>query len=80
MLFGVGCKIVNVVLNVVFGEFIMVVDIYIFCVLNCIGFVLGKNFLEVEFGLEKCVLFEFVQYVYYWFIFYGCYVCKVCMF
>lgn len=48
MLFGVGCKIVNVVLNIVFGEFIIVVDIYIFWVLNRMCIVLGKNVVEVE--------------------------------
>lgn len=32
--FGVGCKIVNVVLNIVFGWLIIVVDMYIFCVCN----------------------------------------------
>lgn len=36
VLFGVGCKIVNVVLNIVFGWLIIVVDMYIFCVCNCI--------------------------------------------
>lgn len=41
-LLGVGRKTVNVVLNVLFGELIVVVDIYIFCVVNCMGLVFGK--------------------------------------
>lgn len=48
VLFGVGRKIVNVVLNCVFGWFIIVVDMYIFCVFNCIKFVMGKDVVVVE--------------------------------
>lgn len=78
VLLGVGCKIVNVVFNIVFGELVMVVDMYIFCVVNCIGLVLGRNVCEVEDKLVKVILVEFLFDVYYWLILYGCYVCKVC--
>lgn len=76
-LLGVGCKMVNVVLNIVFGQLMIVVDMYIFCVVNCIGFVLGKDVWVVEVVFEKFMLKEFLQDVYYWLILYGCYVCKV---
>lgn len=78
VLFGVGCKIVNVVLNIVFGWLIIVVDMYIFCVFNCIKFVVGKNVDEVEYKLFKVVFNEFKFDVYYWLILYGCYICVVC--
>lgn len=79
-LFGVGRKIVNVVLNMVFGQLVMVVDIYIFRVFNCICIVFGKNVLEVEKKFMWMVLKEFLLDVYYWLILYGCYVCIVCKF
>lgn len=68
------------VLNIVFGYLIIVVDMYIFCVLNCIGFVFGKNVVEVEKKLLKVVFVEFKVDVYYWLILYGCYICIVCKF
>lgn len=78
VLLGVGCKMVNVVFNIVFGELVMVVDIYIFCVVNCIGLVFGKDVCVVEDLLVKVIFVEFLFDVYYWLILYGCYVCKVC--
>lgn len=55
-LVGVGCKIVNVVLNIFFGYLIIVVDIYLFWLGNWIGIVLGKMLLDVEKVMEWVVL------------------------
>lgn len=78
VLFGVGCKIVNVVLNIVFGWLIIVVDMYIFCVCNWMQFVSGKNVEQVEEKFLKVVFVEFKVDCYYWLILYGCYICIVC--
>lgn len=77
-LLGVGWKMVNVVVFVVFGVFVIVVDIYVEWVLKWFGICCWKDFvLEVEKILMKKVLKEDWFVIYYRLIFFGCYYCKV---
>jgi endonuclease-3 len=52
---GVGRKTANVILNTAFGQHTIAVDTHIFRVSNRTGIAPGKNVLEVERKLEKCV-------------------------
>jgi endonuclease-3 len=72
---GVGRKTANVVLNVAFGEPTLAVDTHIFRVGNRTGLAPGKNPLQVELALEKCVPDEFKLYAHHWLILHGRYTC-----
>jgi len=72
---GVGRKTANVVLNVAFGEETLAVDTHIFRVANRTGLAPGKNPLEVEAALMKCVPKEYLPDAHHWLILHGRYVC-----
>ena len=72
---GVGRKTANVVLNVAFGEPTIAVDTHIFRVGNRTGLAPGKNPLEVELVLEKCVPQKYLQHAHHWLILHGRYTC-----
>jgi endonuclease-3 len=72
---GVGRKTANVVLNVAFGENTIAVDTHIFRVANRTGLAPGKNVLEVELGLEKCVPEKYLSHAHHWLILHGRYTC-----
>lgn len=72
---GVGRKTANVVLNVAFGEPVIAVDTHIFRVGNRTGLAPGKNPLEVERALEKCVPAGYKLHAHHWLILHGRYVC-----
>lgn len=77
-LLGVGRKIVNVVVFVVFGILVIVVDIYVEWVSKWLVMCRWKDFvLEVEKILMKKVLMDEWGVIYYCMIFFGCYYCKV---
>ncbi|MDE1172421.1 MAG: endonuclease III [Parvibaculaceae bacterium] len=73
---GVGRKTANVVLNVAFGEETMAVDTHIFRVSNRTGLAPGKNPLEVELKLLKCIPRPYRYHAHHWLILHGRYVCK----
>jgi endonuclease III len=73
---GVGRKTANVVLNIAFGEPYIAVDTHIFRVSNRIPLAPGKTPLDVEFGLEKIIPFEFKLHAHHWLILHGRYICK----
>jgi endonuclease III len=73
---GVGRKTANVVLNVAFGEETIAVDTHIFRVGNRTGMAPGKNPLEVETALEKCVPKPYRRHAHHWLILHGRYICK----
>jgi endonuclease-3 len=73
---GVGRKTANVVLNVAFGQPTIAVDTHIFRVANRTGLGKGKNSLEVELSLEKCIPLTFKQHAHHWLILLGRYTCK----
>jgi endonuclease-3 len=73
---GVGRKTANVVLNVAFGEETIAVDTHIFRVGNRTGLAPGKNPLEVETALEKCVPKPYRRHAHHWLILHGRYICK----
>jgi len=72
---GVGRKTANVVLNTAFGQPAMAVDTHIFRVANRTGLAPGKNVLQVELKLEKCVPAEFLVDAHHWLILHGRYIC-----
>ncbi len=72
---GVGRKTANVLLNTAFGEPTIAVDTHIFRVSNRTGIARGKNVLEVELKLLKCVAKEFRHDAHHWLILHGRYVC-----
>lgn len=72
---GVGRKTANVLLNTAFGEPTIAVDTHIFRVSNRTGIARGKNVLEVEVKLLKCVPKEFRHDAHHWLILHGRYVC-----
>ncbi len=73
---GVGRKTANVVMNVAYGEPTIAVDTHIFRVSNRTGIAPGKNVVEVELELEKCVPTEFLMHAHHWLILHGRYICK----
>ena len=73
---GVGRKTANVVLNTAFRQFTMAVDTHIFRVSNRTGIAPGKNVLEVERKLLRCVPKEYLLDAHHWLILHGRYVCK----
>lgn len=72
---GVGRKTANVVLNTAFGHPTIAVDTHIFRVANRTKIAPGKNVLEVEKKLLKCIPAEFLQNAHHWLILHGRYVC-----
>jgi endonuclease III len=72
---GVGRKTANVLLNTAFGQPTIAVDTHIFRVANRTGIARGKNVLEVELKLLKCVPREFRQDAHHWLILHGRYIC-----
>ncbi|WP_425914445.1 endonuclease III [Pseudomonas sp. GWSMS-1] len=73
---GVGRKTANVVLNTAFRQLAMAVDTHIFRVSNRTGIAPGKNVVEVENKLMKCVPKEFLLDSHHWLILHGRYVCQ----
>ena len=73
---GVGRKTANVILNTVFNLPVIAVDTHVFRVANRTGIAVGKNVLEVEIKLIKCIPKEFNQNAHHWLILHGRYVCK----
>jgi endonuclease-3 len=72
---GVGRKTANVVRNTAFGHHTIAVDTHIFRVANRTKIAPGKNVLEVEKKLMKCVPKEFLQDAHHWLILLGRYTC-----
>lgn len=72
---GVGRKTANVVRNTAFGHPTIAVDTHIFRVSNRTKIAPGKNVLEVEKKLMKCVPKEFLQDAHHWLILLGRYTC-----
>jgi len=73
---GVGRKTANVILNTVFGQPTIAVDTHIFRVANRTGLAPGKDVLEVERKLMKCVPEEYRLHAHHWLILHGRYVCR----
>lgn len=73
---GVGRKTANVILNTAFGEPAIAVDTHIFRVANRTGLAPGKDVLEVERKLMKCVPEEYRLHAHHWLILHGRYVCR----
>jgi endonuclease-3 len=73
---GVGRKTANVILNAVYGEPTIAVDTHIFRIANRIGLAPGKDPIEVEQKLLKCVPPQFRLHAHHWLILHGRYVCK----
>ncbi len=72
---GVGRKTANVILNTAFGQPTIAVDTHIFRVCNRTGMAPGKDVLEVEKKLVKCVPEKFKQDAHHWLILHGRYTC-----
>lgn len=72
---GVGRKTANVILNTAFGQPTIAVDTHIFRVANRTGLAKGKNVLEVERGLIKCVPKQHQQDAHHLLILHGRYTC-----
>ncbi len=72
---GVGRKTANVMLNTAFGQPTIAVDTHIFRVANRTGLAKGKNVLEVERGLMKCVPKQHQQAAHHLLILHGRYTC-----
>jgi endonuclease-3 len=72
---GVGRKTANVVLNTAFGQPTIAVDTHIFRVCNRTGIAPGKNVVEVERKLVRCVPDEFKRDAHHWLILHGRYTC-----
>ena len=73
---GVGRKTASVILNTAFGQPTIAVDTHVFRVANRTGIAPGKNVLEVENNLLKCVPDEFKHDAHHWLILHGRYVCQ----
>ena len=72
---GVGRKTANVILNTVFGHPTIAVDTHIFRVANRTGLAPGKDVVEVEKKLMKCVPQQYRLHAHHWLILHGRYVC-----
>jgi endonuclease-3 len=72
---GVGRKTANVILNTVFGHPVIPVDTHIFRVANRTGIARGKNVLEVERKLNKCVPPQHKKNAHHLLILHGRYTC-----
>jgi len=72
---GVGRKTANVILNTAFDQPTIAVDTHIFRVANRTGLALGKNVLEVEKKLDKCVPKQHKKAAHHLLILHGRYTC-----
>ncbi|MHB0774258.1 endonuclease III [Halomonas sp. WWR20] len=72
---GVGRKTANVILNTAFGHPTIAVDTHIFRVSNRTRIAPGKDVVEVEKKLLRCVPKEFKQDIHHWLILHGRYTC-----
>jgi endonuclease III len=72
---GVGRKTANVMLNTAFGEATIAVDTHVFRVANRTRLAPGRNVVEVENRLLKCVPAEFRRHAHHWLILHGRYTC-----
>jgi endonuclease-3 len=72
---GVGRKTANVILNTAFGQHTIAVDTHIFRVANRTGIAPGKNVLEVERKLDKCVPKKHKKDAHHLLILHGRYTC-----
>lgn len=72
---GVGRKTANVILNTAFGQHTIAVDTHIFRVANRTHLAPGKNVLEVEKKLERCVPKEYKKDAHHLLILHGRYTC-----
>lgn len=72
---GVGRKTANVILNTAFSQATIAVDTHIFRVANRTKIAPGKNVLEVEKKLEKCVPKQHKKAAHHLLILHGRYTC-----
>lgn len=72
---GVGRKTANVILNTAFGQSTIAVDTHIFRVANRTGLAIGKNVLQVELKLNKCVPKQHKKDAHHLLILHGRYTC-----
>ena len=72
---GVGRKTANVILNTAFGQHTIAVDTHIFRVANRTGLAPGKNVLQVERKLDKCVPKSYKKAAHHLLILHGRYTC-----
>ncbi|GAB2803895.1 endonuclease III [Halomonas shantousis] len=72
---GVGRKTASVILNTAFGHPTIAVDTHIFRVSNRTRIAPGKDVIEVERKLLRCVPKEFKQDIHHWLILHGRYTC-----
>ena len=72
---GVGRKTANVILNTAFGHPTIGVDTHVFRVCNRTGLAPGKNVLEVERKLDKCVPKNHKKDAHHLLILHGRYTC-----
>ncbi|MGZ8225337.1 MAG: endonuclease III [Methylococcaceae bacterium] len=72
---GAGRKTANVILNTAFGQHTIAVDTHIFRVANRTGIAPGKNVLEVEQKLDKCVPKKHKKDAHHLLILHGRYTC-----
>ena len=73
---GVGRKIANIILNLLFNKKTIAVDTHVFRVANRTGFAIGENVIKVEKKLIKVVPSIFKKYFHFWFVYHGRYICK----
>lgn len=72
---GVGRKTANVILNTAFGQDTIAVDTHVFRVANRTRIAPGRNVVEVEKRLLKCVPTKFRRNAHHWLILHGRYTC-----
>jgi endonuclease-3 len=72
---GVGRKTANVVLNTAFGYHTIAVDTHIFRVANRTHIAKGKNVIQVEEKLLKCIPKAYLKDAHHWLILHGRYTC-----
>lgn len=73
---GVGRKIANIILNLLFNKNTIAVDTHVFRVSNRTGFAKGKSVIKVEQKLIQVVPSIFKKNVHFWFVYHGRYICK----
>ncbi|ALD15082.1 endonuclease III [Buchnera aphidicola (Aphis glycines)] len=73
---GIGRKIANIILNLLFDKQTIAVDTHVFRVSNRTGFAIGKNVMQVEKKLMKVVPSIFKKNIHFWFVYHGRYICK----
>ncbi|QIQ41170.1 MAG: endonuclease III [Buchnera aphidicola (Aphis urticata)] len=73
---GIGRKIANILLNVLFNKKTIAVDTHVFRVSNRTGFAIGESVIKVEKKLMKVVPSIFKKNIHFWFVYHGRYICK----